>query len=287
MKEQKKPGFCKNTPVDVRMKEYESTTDYSLIPRIPVYVRIDGRAFHSFCRPLRKPFDEDFTETIKAVTKYLHEKTNAALSFCQSDEISLCWLAPEKMPFGTRLFKIQSVLAGMASSAFCVFGSNPARSESFRERIKVMIPHFDCRCCQMPIEELANMFVWRSQDSVKNSITQLALAYFSDKQIHGKSGDDKIRMLKDEKGVDYETVLAEDLRLGAFFRREVYEKTLTPDEIAKIPEKSRKFDENGEMKAMRSRISQFQIGMPLREVENKIGVLLNRENPVRKSNYTI
>ena len=107
-----------------RMKSFESVhAETSLIPSIPVYVRIDGRAFHTFTRGLQKPFDSDFTWTMKETVKHLHEKTNAFISYVQSDEISLCYLAPEKMPFETRLFKLESCLAGMASAAFCVFGS--------------------------------------------------------------------------------------------------------------------------------------------------------------------
>lgn len=281
MKKTKNPGFEKRTDLSIRMKEFEAVTDYSLVPKIPVYVRLDGRAFHTFCRGLDKPFDYEFSSVIKAVTRHLHEKTNAVLSFCQSDEISLVFESPEKMPFGTRLFKVQSVLAGMASAAFCVFGAACA-SQKIRDKVARMIPHFDCRVCQMPIEECANMVLWRSQDSAKNSITQLALAHFSDKQIHGKNGDEKIAMLK-AKGVDYWTVVPEDLRIGAFFRREVYVKVLTDEEVAKIPEKSRSFGPDGKMRAVRSRIAQFEIGMRLADVSNKVGVLFGGEKAVSRN----
>ena len=41
------PGKVKNEKLEDRMKEYESvTTNISLINRIPVYARIDGRAFY-------------------------------------------------------------------------------------------------------------------------------------------------------------------------------------------------------------------------------------------------
>ena len=65
-----------------RMKEYESVhTQTSLVPGIPVYVRIDGRAFHTFTRGLGKPFDNDFAWTMKETTKHLHDKTNAFISY--------------------------------------------------------------------------------------------------------------------------------------------------------------------------------------------------------------
>lgn len=280
MNSKKQPGYESHTPLDVRMKIYESVTDYSLIPRVPVYARLDGRAFHTFCRGLDRPFDMEFFSLMKAVTKRLHAETNAELSFCQSDEISLVFRSPEKMPFGTRLFKIQSVLAGMASAAFCVLGAECA-SEKIRCKVRKTMPHFDCRVCQMPLDECANMVLWRSQDAAKNSITQLALAHFSAAQIHRRNGDEKIAMLR-EKGVDYWTAVPEDVRLGAFFRREVYEKVLTDDEVARIPERSRMFGPDGRMRATRSRISQFGLGMDLADVANKTGALFDGEDPVRR-----
>lgn len=279
----KKPGFDKNTSLAERMKSYEAVNDYSLIPRIPVYVRLDGRAFHTFCRTLKKPFDDDFFKTMKRVTAYLHDETNALLSYCQSDEISLVYEMPEKMPFGTRLFKVQSVLAGMCSAAFVTFGLDGTR-EDFSERVKKLVPHFDCRVCQMSLEETANMVMWREQDSIKNSITLLALSCFSNKDIHKKNGVDKIKMLKDVKGIDYYEVLPEELRNGAYFRREHYDKVLLDEEISKIPSKQlayMKKNADGKLYVTRSRVVQFCIGMPLSDVANKVEVLYRNATPVK------
>ena len=40
-----------------RMKDYEAVSDYKLIKKTPVIVRIDGKAFHTYTRGLDKPFD--------------------------------------------------------------------------------------------------------------------------------------------------------------------------------------------------------------------------------------
>lgn len=71
----------------------------------------------------------------------------------------------------------------------------------------------------MSLAETANMLMWREQDSIKNSITLLALSYFSSKEIHKKNGVDKIKMLKELKSVDYYEDLPEELRNGAYFKR--------------------------------------------------------------------
>ena len=106
-----------------RMKKYEAvTTGTSLIERLPIYARIDMRAGHTFCRGLAKPFDNDYAGTMKAATAYVVEKTNALVGYCQSDEASFVWLDSSKIPFETRLFKLQSVLASMFTAAFIMNG---------------------------------------------------------------------------------------------------------------------------------------------------------------------
>lgn len=261
-----------------RMKSYESVhTETSLVPKIPVYVRIDGRSFHTFTRGLVKPFDPDFAWTMKEVTKHLHDKTNAFISYVQSDEISLCYLEPSKMPFETRLFKLESVLAGMASAAFCVYGSKT----KLKDRIEKFIPHFDCRVCQMPLEEIPNMLLFREHDCLKNAITLVALEHFSNKQIHKKNGDEKIEMLK-SIGVNFNKDIDEDFRYGSWFKRVVFQKELDAETLAKIPEKQRKFDENGKMLVTRSEVRQVKFGMPLSRMENRLDVVLNGVSPIEK-----
>ena len=261
-----------------RMKRFESVhTETSLIPGIPVYVRIDGRSFHTFTRGLDKPFDPDFAWIMKETTKHLHENTNAFISYVQSDEISLCYLEPSKMPFETRLFKLESVLAGMASAAFCIYGSKT----KLKDRIEKFIPHFDCRVCQMPLEEIPNMLLFRERDCLKNAITLVALEHFSMKQIHKKNSDEKVAMLK-EIGIDFNKDIDEDFRYGAWFRRVVFQKELDAETIAKIPEKQRKFDENGKMLVTRSEVRQVKFGMPLSKMANKLAVVLGDEQPREK-----
>lgn len=272
-------GNANKVSLGDRMKEYESVhTQTSLIPRMPVYVRIDGRAFHTFTRGLDKPFDLDFAWTMKETTKHLHDKTNAFISYVQSDEISLCYLEPSKMPFETRLFKLESVLAGMASAAFCIYGMKT----KLKDRIEKFIPHFDCRVCQLPLEEIPNMLLFRERDCLKNAITLVALEHFSNKQIHKKNGDEKIEMLADV-GVDFNKDIDEDFRYGVWFRRVVFQKELDAETLAKIPENQKKLDEDGKMFVTRSEVRQVKFGMPLSNMANKLAVVLGDDQPREKS----
>ena len=59
---------------------------------------------------------------------------------------------------------------------------------------------FDCRCFNVPKEEVANYFYWRQKDAVRNSIEATAQANFSQKELQGKGQGELLEMLK-SKGV--------------------------------------------------------------------------------------
>lgn len=267
-------GNANKVSLSDRMKEYEAvTTNATLVKKLPIYARLDMRAGHTFCRGLDKPFDTTYSNIMKAVTSYLVDKTGAAVGYTQSDEISLVWLDDTKVPFENRLFKLESVFAGMASATFVVNGMKT----KLRDKIEKQIPCFDCRVLNLPsLAEAANMLMWREQDSIKNSITLLALEHFSTKQIHKKNGDDKIKMLA-EKGVDYFKEIPEDLRNGAYFHRVVGNKMLDDDALSKIPPKFRPAPntEDGKVYVVRSWVEQFYIGNELSKMNmnDKVKVL--------------
>ena len=265
-----------------RMKKYEAvTTEFSLVPRLPIYARIDMRAGHSFCKNLDKPFDKAYTDAMKAATAYIVEKANAVLGYCQSDEASFVWLDSTKMPFETRLFKLQSVLASMFTSAFFNACLGTKIESKARCITSTSFPSFDCRVCNIPsLDECANMILWRERDSIKNSITLLALEHFSTNQINKKNSVDKIKMLADI-GVDYNSTLSPGQRRGFYFRRELYSKVLTVEDLATIPEKNwPKLDSNGERTVTRSHVVEFSLGVKLEKIQNKVNALFFKEEPV-------
>jgi tRNA(His) 5'-end guanylyltransferase len=72
-----------------RMKQYESVTEFHLTKRVPVIVRIDGRAFHTFTRKFGKGWNEKFVECMIEVAKGVQsEMQGCNFCYCQSDEIS-------------------------------------------------------------------------------------------------------------------------------------------------------------------------------------------------------
>lgn len=176
--------MSKTNPIETlgdRMKAFEAiTTSTTLMPHTPVYARIDGRAFHTFCRGFEKPFSRSFVTAMQETCKELVDKTGAIVGFVQSDEISLGWEDYTKAPFNGRLFKLQSVLASIASTAFVmhVMQTKSAGDKLYDATVKYH-PTFDCRVCNVPnMHELAMQFLFRSNDAVKNSCISMAQSFF-------------------------------------------------------------------------------------------------------------
>lgn len=343
MEIQKKDGMLKvehssGDSLGDRMKSYEElSTSRQLMPNCPIYARIDGRAFHTFCRGLKKPYSKAFIEVMQETCKYLVKETTAVLGYVQSDEISLGWIDSQHCPFDGRVQKLESVLASMASAFFvhyicqetpklkepqcCDFDTYEAFDKKLHEffdfdfdnlhmqkTIYIRPPCFDCRVFNVPsLDELANSFLWRENDAIKNSISGMSLHYYSHKELQGKNSDEKVHMMR-MKGYCFFEDTEEAFLRGTFWHRENYLKALTDEEVAKIPEKQRENlitkGENSIQTTMkqgdgqwvelkpntyycwRSRIAKMEIPYRLSDIENKVDVLfggqsaiLNKENP--------
>lgn len=216
-----------------RMKGYEAAeTGRRLDPHLPIYARIDGRAFSTFTRGMDRPFDQRMAEAMIETTKHLVHKTHARIGYTQSDEISLVWLAdsPESdVIFSGKVQKITSVAASMAAAKFA-----RVCPPNFEDRL----PHFDARVFQLPDKmEAANVFLWRAMDARKNAISMAAQAEFSHRKLHGKGQADMLAMLV-EVGIDFDAYPAA-FRRGTFVRREVVTRVLSDEELERIPEKHR------------------------------------------------
>ena len=212
-----------------RMKQYEAVeTSRRFDVRLPVYARIDGRAFSHFTQGMEKPFDSRLIAAMQATTAHLVHHTHARIGYTQSDEISLVWLADtdgSDIFFSGKVQKMVSVLASLAAAKFATVCPT-----GFQSRL----PHFDARVFQLPSKaEAANVFLWRAMDAKKNSISMVAQSLFSPKQLHGKNQINMLEMIK-EAGVEYTAYSAAE-RLGTFFRRRSMERHLTEEELAAIP----------------------------------------------------
>jgi tRNA(His) 5'-end guanylyltransferase len=65
-------------------------------------------------------------------------------------------------------------------------------------------PLFDSRAFTIPSQvEVANYFIWRQRDCVRNSVSMAAQANFSHKRLQGLNGDQMQELLWSEKGVNW------------------------------------------------------------------------------------
>lgn len=201
------------TTIGDRMKNnYENITRYYLTRRMPVIIRIDGKAFHTFTRGFKKPFDDVLVKTMQQTMKYLCENIQGCvLGYTQSDEISLALVDYAELTtdawFGNNLQKMCSVSASMATMAFNKFfyDNMPADEENSGTYYKALEKGamFDSRVFTIPKEEVCNYLIWRQQDATRNSIQSVGQANFSDKEMYKKSTKDIQDMLMTQKNINW------------------------------------------------------------------------------------
>lgn len=172
-----------------RMKAYEAVTRYILPRRTYTILRVDGRAFHTWTKKLKRPYDKDFMICVDTAAIALCETISGSqFAFVQSDEISL--LATDFADIKTQAW-FDGVVQKWASVAAAI------AAEAFNTKVAMYAFHkpdavFDARVFTIPDHvEVENYFVWRQKDAVRNSVTMLAQAYASHKQLHGKSIEER------------------------------------------------------------------------------------------------
>lgn len=220
------------TALGDRMKLYEGMeAGRRAMPRLPILARIDGKCFSTYTKGLKKPFDLALMEAMILTTEKLVRETHALLGYTQSDEISLVFYTekPNSQVFcDGRIQKMTSVLASMATAYF-----NTAKQALLPKLNSAL---FDCRVWTVPdLNEAANVFLWRQRDAVRNSIAMVAQAHFSHQQLHKKSRNDMLKMLKD-RGIDW-YAFPDVARLGTFVHKDVIKIPLTEEELAALPPK--------------------------------------------------
>lgn len=211
-----------------RMKAYENESDKKLVKKLPVIIRVDGRAFHTFAKKLEKPFDDLLIDSMQETMRYLCKHVaGCVLGYCQSDEISLLiqdYKNEETQAwFENRVNKLCSVTASMATFAFNRAFENKVTEfydycadskqlfEQNEDRIKVLLEcsdkgaTFDARAFTLPFNEVTNYFYWREADAMRNSVEMVGFANFSAKQLH-KVNTDGIKKMLLEKGIDYDKI---------------------------------------------------------------------------------
>lgn len=198
--------------IGTRMKSYEANRR---LAKGAVIIRVDGKAFHTWTKQIKadKPFDAAVMRTMmQATNETAYQMQGFRLAYTQSDEATFLLVSEENQElwFGGKLDKVVSI----ASSMFTYYFNNAWEYSVVTRGYSSIPAFFDARAFNIPIGDAANCFYWRQLDWMRNSITMLARAHFSHKQLHGKSTRDMKLMLA-EKGVTWEELSPEE-KYGTF-----------------------------------------------------------------------
>jgi len=178
-----------------RIKRYELSSNGFLLLRGFIIIRVDGRAFHTFTRKFKKPFDNILIESmVSAGERCAKEMSGFRLGYHQSDEFTFAISDLEsyesEMWFGGKIQKIASISASMFTAYF-----NECLELDLQENMGSGVAMFDSRCFNVPVEDVANVFIWRQRDWERNSIQMFSRNFFSHKELMNKKTTDMHEML--------------------------------------------------------------------------------------------
>lgn len=192
-----------------RIKRYEKVYDHKLTPRSCLFIRVDGKSFHTFTRGCDRPFDQNLIDAmVKAAQDSAKEMMGFKLAYIQSDECTFMLTDFDTLTtdgwFNYELNKVVSISAAMFTAYFNrAYGSTNAL--------------FDSRAFIVPLDDAPNVFVWRQRDWERNSLQMLARAHFSHKELDYKKAPEMHDMLH-SKGINWAD-LDDRLKNGTFLHR--------------------------------------------------------------------
>lgn len=250
-----------NTDIAKRMERYELPSKQFLTRRTPVIIRIDGRAFHSFTKGFKKPFDDDILlKSMRETMLYLCKNIQGCVfGYTQSDEISLLLIDYQEFTsdawFDYNVQKLCSITASMATTIFNKYlqdnidieyekeysknGLNNEENFATCAEYEEVLDHldykydalydkmfkatFDARAFNIPKEDVTNYFVWRQMDCIKNSVSQVAQQHFSSKELEFRGEFARKQMLLN-LGINFEHDIPVHIQRGSCCYKISYEK---------------------------------------------------------------
>lgn len=195
-----------------RMKDYEAVYKQKAMPKMPIVIRIDGKAFHTFTKGMHKPFDDLLMDAMqRTMISLCSELQGAVFGYVQSDEITivskLADIRKSEMLYDGKVQKILSITPSKATKYFNkYFFENVEKlernPEAFKNHVDISVykkklfeAEFDTRMMSIPDFDVINNLIWRQQDAVRNSISAMAHSMFTTKELHGKNCSDMMDMM--------------------------------------------------------------------------------------------
>ena len=183
------------TNIGDRIKRYEAASNPKLTPRSCLFIRVDGKAFHNYCKFRNKPFDNEIINAmVTAAQKTSKQMQGFKLAYVQSDECTFMLTDFDRLDtqgwFNYELNKVVSL-----SAAYFTFFFNQYMGV---DEVAV----FDSRAFIVPEDDWANVFIWRQRDWERNSLQMLARNNYSHNELMNKNSAQIHEMLYD-KGINW------------------------------------------------------------------------------------
>lgn len=223
-----------------RLKRYESAYDQTIIGRVPVIIRLDGKGFSRWTKMIgaTKPFDNDLSNNMAYAMQRTAERIEGCLfGFTQSDEITFVLRNDQSLEstpwFSNRIQKMCSITASILTANF------NSMYEGREDAGKIPLAYFDARVFAVPnITEACNTLIWRQQDATKNSIS--CSTYYecakkigkgtARKQMEGLNGKQQQELLFQTTGLNWNDYPAKFKRgIGCYKRLTTHSSIEGPD----------------------------------------------------------
>ena len=250
------------TTLGDRMKRYEQSSRFVLTRRMPVIIRIDGNAFHTYTKGFSRPFDDIIIKSMVEAAKQVSLKVQGfKAAYIQSDEASFLLTDYDNIDteawFDYNVSKVVSISASIMTAYFnetiknnlqSYFSNHPKSNDKEYEEVKSYfnrnagkIAFFDSRVFNIPKEDVINYFKWRQIDWFRNSLSMYCGSFYSSKQMHGKNRDDQHEMLY-EKGKNWTTDLDSQKKNATFLYKKDRELIQDSDYIVEFDSFYEKFE---------------------------------------------
>lgn len=210
--------------IATQCKNYEQAWELKVHPELPFIIRLDGHRFSKFTKPfkilasesLTLPLNQDIKNAMLNATIDTVKEFQARTAYTASDEVTLVFASVENLALSTHIFKgrVQK-LASLVAAFFSV---------RFNAHLGTDRAYFDARVFQFPTKEQVEQAVWwrYNGDTFRNGVSILASCHFSTENLHQKSIQDMIVMLK-EKNIQLKDQDSH-LLFGTFIKKVKYNK---------------------------------------------------------------
>lgn len=190
--------------------QYEEIANFKLLPRVPLIISVNGRSFSKVTSMLDKPFSKSFAECLySSLIRLIQEIDGAVFAYSCNDEIIIVARndqGNDTTPwYENSVQKISSVVSSIITLHFNNF-------VTAMDLDIVSDPVFITKCYNTPnMSDAIGIIVNKQQRAIQSSL-YFACFYELQKKYNkedivdmlgGSTTDDKINLLKQECGIDY------------------------------------------------------------------------------------